>query len=153
MRTHFLALASLALMAAGCRDSGEPRPPSVKELTAMLQSDDAKVQVEAAHWVIHEGPKAAATTPALIMAMKSPDQMVRQSAALALGHVGPEAVNAVPALIAGLDDPENSVRQAAAQSLGALGPAASAAVPALEKLAAQPDKCSAAPAALKKIRP
>jgi HEAT repeat protein len=60
----------------------------------------------------------------------------------------------VPVLAAALSDPDPTVQRAAVDSLGQFGPAASSAIPALEqRAAAKADPCSAAPNALKKIRP
>lgn len=159
MRPQSATIFVLMVALGSCAEQG-PKPPSVTELTAMLQGDDPKAQREAAHWVVHLGPKAADTAPALSAALKSPDMTVRQSAALALGRIGPgAAATVVPALTAALDDPEISVRRSAAESLGQLGPAARSAIPALEKLSVQSKQadpqapaCDPAADALKKIR-
>jgi HEAT repeat protein len=151
MRFVSLIFPSLMVILAGCGDKG-PQPPSVAELTAMLQSGDQKVQIEAANWVKQLGPRAAETRQSLAAALKSPHMSVRHHAALTLAHIGPEAAAAVPALTAALNDQECTVRQAAAETLGQIGPAAATAVPELEKLSRRPDPCNAAPAALKKIR-
>lgn len=154
MRPNLLIVALLFSILAGCGDR-PPQPPSVAELTAMLQNDDPKVQVEAATWIKHLGPKAAETTPALTAALKSPDRLVRQSAAMALGQIGPEAAEAVPALTEALADEDYNVRRVAADALGQMGPAASSAIPALEKLeklSKKSDPCGSTQSALKKIR-
>ena len=135
----------------GCGDRG-PKPPTVAELTQMLQKDDAKGQIEAAHWVMQLGPKALETKPALIGALKSSHVQVRQDAAIALGKLGPDAADSVPALTTALNDAEIGVRRAAAEALSQFGPAAASAIPALENMSRQPDPCKAADAALKKIR-
>jgi HEAT repeat protein len=152
MRFIPLAVLLIILVVAGCRNPG-PQPPTVTELIALLQTDDQKMQIEAANWVKHLGPRAAEAGPALTIALKSRHLSVRHHAALALAHIGPEAAAAVPALTAALNDPEHIVRQAAAETLGQLGPAAAAAIPELEKLSRRSDPCNAAPAALKRIRP
>ncbi len=150
-RTTCLAIVFLVL--AGCADPG-PRPPSVTELTTMLESNDPKVQIEAASWIKDLGPRAKETGRALIAALQSPDPTVRQYAASALGRLGPDgAATAVPVLAKALQDPEINVRRAAADSLGQFGPAASSAIPALEEFCKTPDACQPGPIALKKIRP
>ncbi len=153
MHTRFLAPLLFGLV-IGCNSEPQsPKAPTVNDISAMLENADPEVQREAAHWVIQQGPKAAAATPALAGALKSRDQSVRIGAAMALGHVGPKGAKAIPALTSALSDPDTSVRQAAAEALGKLGPAAASALPALERVAAEPLKCNTATIAIKLIRP
>jgi HEAT repeat protein len=147
-----IALGVVIFLTAGCGAAKEPQPPSVAELTAMLQNQDQAEQIRAANWVQQLGPKAAETAPALKAALKSPHAAVRSNAAMALARIGPAAENAVADLTAALADSEYNVRKAAADALGEIGPAAAAAIPALEALSQQPDKCGSAQSALTKIR-
>ena len=139
------------LATLGCAERG-PKPPSVAELTEMIQKDEPDTQQKGIAWVAQLGPKAAATRPALVAALKSSNAKVRQNSAIALSRIGPEAAEAIPALTGALTDPEMDVRRAAADTLGQLGPAAASAIPALERMSAEPDQCNSAKNALKKIR-
>jgi hypothetical protein len=73
MRSTCLWAFSLIIAMAGCGSHRDPHPPTEAELTAMLKSEDPKLQIEAASWVEQLGPKAAQTSPALTAALKSPD--------------------------------------------------------------------------------
>lgn len=156
MRTAFLTFILVGLIAiTGCSREPGARPPSIAELTAMLQKDtEPDQQVLAIGWVKQLGTKAKSTQPQLIAALKSPHVHIRQNAALALSALGPDAAaEAVPALTALLNDPEPSVQQAAISSLGEFGPASASAIPAIEAVSQKSDGCKApADNALKKIR-
>jgi HEAT repeat protein len=175
-----MALAFLALAAAGCRTkpkeetvhaliadlvSGQEMrsgaagaqlvkigEPAAPALAELLRTGDRRVRKIAAATLWGMGVKGRVAVPELTTCLDDQDYEIRAGSAMALQAIGPAAAPAVPALVRALKDHEGIVRQRAVMALGAIGPAASAALPALDEATKLDSVRPAAEEAMARIR-
>jgi HEAT repeat protein len=114
MRTVFLALAAVVLMAGCNRQEGAAPADLVKTLT---EHKDPDMRAWAARELGRTPKDAAVGVKALTDALQDPHDDVRMAAAYGLADLGAEAAAAVPALKKANQDRSVRVRDAVAYAL------------------------------------
>jgi HEAT repeat protein len=135
-----LVLGTLFLLAGLGRASERYTKEDMPRFLTDLQSQDAKVRIQACQGIGDVGEiKAcqarAALDPLLELLAEDDDPKVRVAAAIALGRIEANPVWTIPALIETINtDPDRSVVTAAVTSLGIYGKEAKEALPLLKEL-------------------